>query len=55
MRRQTELHLTALLPTGTMTVNLYKFQLFIMQKPIQAKLSPHNALIASELHPAACA
>lgn len=55
MHRQRELHLTTLHPTGTMTVNLYQFQLFIMQKPIHAKLSPHNALIASALYPAACA
>lgn len=55
MCRQTELHLTTLLPTGIMTVNLYQFLLFIMQKPIHAKLSLHNALIASELYPASCA
>lgn len=55
MHHQTELHLTTLHPTGTMTVNLYQFELFIIQKPIHAKLSPHNALIDSELYPAACA
>lgn len=55
MHHQTELHLTTLLPTGTMTVNLYQFQLFIMEKYIHAKLSPHNALIAGEIYPAACA
>lgn len=49
MRHQTELHLTTLLPTRIIAVNLYQFQLFIMQEPIHAKLSTHNALIASKL------
>lgn len=53
MRLQTELWLTTLLPTGTMCVNLYLFQLIIMQKHIHAKLSPQNALTANKPYPAA--
>lgn len=51
MRRQTEPHLAAFLPVRIMPVNSYQFRLFMMQNPIHAKLSPHNALIASEVHP----
>lgn len=54
MRCQTELQLTTPLPTGTMCVNSYLFQLIIMQKRIHAKLSSPNALTANELYPAAC-
>lgn len=55
MHRQTAQDVTSPTTSGTVTVNLYQFQLFITQKPIHAKLSPHNTIIAKEHYPAACA